>query len=140
MGERLSSTEAYFEIGVIHLISSAVLGLGGIFHALKGPEVLEPKFALYGYRWRNAAKMTTILGIHLVLLGIGAFLLAAKALYFGGLYDPAVSQVRTIAEPTLAPSVIFGYLFGRGGQYWLAGVDSLEDVVAVIFGLASCVF
>ncbi|MCG8366591.1 MAG: chlorophyll a/b binding light-harvesting protein [Pseudanabaenales cyanobacterium] len=128
-GGQIVSTDLYFAIGVIHLISSAVLGLGGMFHALKGPETLEPKFALYGYRWRNAAKMTTILGIHLVLLGLGAFLLAAKAMYFGGLYDPAVSQVRTIAAPTLAPAEIFGYLFGRGGRYWLAGVNTLEDVV-----------
>ncbi len=128
-GGQIVSTDVYFSIGVIHLISSAVLGLGGMFHALKGPEVLEPKFALYGYSWRNPAKMTTILGIHLTLLGMGALLLAAKAMYFGGLYDPAIGQVRAITEPTLDPAVILGYLFGRGGQYWLASVDSLEDVV-----------
>jgi len=31
----------YFVVGVLHLISSAVLGLGGIYHAIRGPETLE---------------------------------------------------------------------------------------------------
>ena len=31
----------YFVVGVLHLISSAVLGLGGVYHALRGPETLE---------------------------------------------------------------------------------------------------
>jgi len=30
-----------FPYGVLHLISSAVLGFGGIYHALLGPETLE---------------------------------------------------------------------------------------------------
>ncbi|CAN1866222.1 Photosystem II CP43 reaction center protein, partial [Linum perenne] len=43
---------------VLHLISSAVLGFGGIYHALLGPETLEESFPFFGY-----------------------------ALFFGGIYD-----------------------------------------------------
>ncbi len=122
-------TYPYFVIGVLHLISSAFLGAGGIFHALRGPSKLEDKFSFFGYSWDNPGKMTTILGIHLVLLGIGAFLLVGKAMAFGGLYDPAIQNVRIISNPTLNPTTIFGYLFGTEGRFWLAGVNSLEDVV-----------
>ncbi|MUL38310.1 chlorophyll a/b binding light-harvesting protein [Gloeocapsopsis dulcis] len=122
-------TYPYFAIAVIHLISSAVLGFGGIFHSLRGPERLEQKFSFFGYDWADTNKMTTILGIHLVLLGIGAFLLVAKAMYFGGLYDPNVENVRIVTNPTLDPTVIYGYLFGAVGRFWIAGVDNLEDVV-----------
>jgi len=128
-GGQIVDTYPYFVIGALHLISSAFLGFGGIFHALKGPETLEENFDFFGYRWDDKDKMTTILGIHLILLGIGAELLVAKAMFFGGLYDPTVSQVRVISGPTLNPAVIFGYLFGGGGTNWLAGVNNLEDVV-----------
>lgn len=128
-GGMVVDTYPYFVIGALHLISSAFLGAGGIFHALKGPAKLEGKFPFFGYRWDDARKMTTILGIHLVLLGIGAFLLAAKAMAFGGLYDPTLQSVRVITAPTLNPGAIFGYLLGAEGHFWLASVDSLEDVV-----------
>ncbi|KAL5647022.1 hypothetical protein ACJX0J_000127 [Zea mays] len=61
-------TFPYFVSGVLHLISSAVLGFGGIYHALLGPETLEESFPIL---W----------------LCLGAFLLVLKALYFGGVYD-----------------------------------------------------
>jgi len=128
-GGEIVDTYPYFAIGVIHLISSAVLGAGGIFHAIFGPAKLESKFDFFGYRWNDTNKMTDIIGIHLTLLGIGAFLLVAKAMYFGGLYDPAIQDVRVITTPTLDPTTIFGYLFGTQGRFWLAGVDNLEDVV-----------
>ncbi len=122
-------TYPYFVIGALHLISSAVLGAGGLFHVFKGPRKLEDRFPFFGYRWDDANKMTTILGIHLLLLGAGALLLVAKATAFGGLYDPVVQKVRLITSPTLDPTVIFGYLFGTQGKFWLASVNNLEDVV-----------
>jgi len=128
-GGAIVDTYPYFAIGVIHLISSAFLGAGGLFHVFKGPKQLEERFPFFGYRWDDANQMTTILGIHLTLLGAGAFLLVAKAMFFGGLYDPVIQNVRTITSPTLDPTVIFGYLVGTQGRFWLASVDSLEDVI-----------
>ncbi|KAF3670117.1 Photosystem II D2 protein [Capsicum annuum] len=40
---------SYFVSGVLHLISFAVLGFGGIYHALLGPETLEESFPFFGY-------------------------------------------------------------------------------------------
>ncbi len=128
-GGEILSTYPYFVIGALHLIASAFLGFGGIYHSLFGPEYLENVSEFFGYQWQDTKKMTTILGIHLILLGVGAFLLVAKAMYFGGLYDPTVENVRTVTNPTLNPAIIFGYLFGAVGQNWIAGVDNLEDVV-----------
>jgi photosystem II CP43 chlorophyll apoprotein len=125
-GGEILDTGIYFAVGAVHLISSAFLGFGGIFHALRGPAVLEAKaFPLFSYDWQDKSKMTTILGIHLVLLGLGAWLLVLKATVFGGLFDPGVGEVRTIL-PNWNP---FGHLLGAEGRHWIAGVDTLEDVV-----------
>ncbi|KAL5642553.1 hypothetical protein ACJX0J_000825, partial [Zea mays] len=124
-GGEVLDTFPYFVSGVLHLISSAVLGFGGIYHALLGPETLEESFPFFGYVWKDRNKMTTILGIHLILLGLGAFLLVLKALYFGGVYD------------TWAP----------GGGI----VDDLEDIIGghvnmvglgalSVFGFIACCF
>lgn len=98
-------TYPYFAIGVVHLVSSAILGAGDIYHAVLGPDKLDPKG--FGYAWSDGRKMTTILGIHLVLLGMGALLLVLKATQLGGLYDPAIANVRLITQPTLNPLRIF---------------------------------
>ena len=47
----------------------------------------DSSFPFYGYVWKDRNKIITILGIHLILLGIGAFLLVFRALYLGGVYD-----------------------------------------------------
>ncbi|NEP59451.1 MAG: chlorophyll a/b binding light-harvesting protein [Symploca sp. SIO2G7] len=122
-GGTIVDSYPYFVVGAVHLISSAFLGFGGIFHTLKGPEILSGKYA---YDWSDGNKMTEILGAHLVLLGAGALLLVVKALFLGGLYDPLSKSVH-IVLPNTNPASIFGYLFG--GKFWLAGVNNLEDVV-----------
>lgn len=131
-GGQIVDTYPYFAIAILHLVSSAVLGAGGLYHALLGPETLPENdtfFGFFGYKWEDGDKMTTIIGIHLLLLGVGAWLLVAKAMFWGGLYDPAVASVRVITEPTLNPARIFGYLFGLFGSQGMAAVNNLEDVV-----------
>ena len=124
------STYPYYVIGMLHLISSAVLGAGGIYHGVLGPAILEEKG--FGYDWQDGNKMTQILGIHLVLLGIGAALFVLKATQWGGLYDPLVGQVRLVT-PNISPLRIFGYLFGFSPDGWtikgMATVNNLEDLV-----------
>ena len=133
-GGEITTTVPYFAVGVIHLISSAVLGFGGIYHSLLGPDTLEESFPFFGYDWRDKNKMTTILGIHLCLLGGGSLLLVAKAMYIGGVYDtwaPGGGDVRFITTPTLNPIVIFGYVFRSpfGGDGWVVSVNNMEDIV-----------
>ncbi|CAN6483137.1 unnamed protein product [Victoria cruziana] len=122
-GGEVVDTFPYFVSRVLHLISSAVLSFGGIYYALIRPETLEESFPFFGYVWKDRNKMIIILGIHLILLGLGAFLLVFKALYFGGIYDtwaPGSGDVRKITNLTLSPSIIFDYLLN---------VDDLEDII-----------
>jgi photosystem II CP43 chlorophyll apoprotein len=133
-GGEVVDTFPYFVAGVLHLISSAVLGLGGLYHALRGPDTLEEYSSFFGYDWRDKDKMTSILGYHLVILGCGALLLVLKAMFFGGVYDtwaPGGGDVRVITNPTLNPATIFGYLIKSpfGGEGWIVSVNNLEDVI-----------
>ncbi|MGB5633488.1 MAG: Photosystem II reaction center protein, partial [Waterburya sp.] len=127
-GGEVISTYPYFVIGVLHLISSAVLGLGGIYHALRGPEKLEDYSNFFSQDWKDKNQMTNIIGYHLILLGCGALLLVFKAMFFGGVYDswaPGGGDVRIITNPTLNPATIFGYLTAApfGGEGWIIGVS-----------------
>ncbi|NJR66985.1 MAG: chlorophyll a/b binding light-harvesting protein [Leptolyngbyaceae cyanobacterium CRU_2_3] len=126
----------YFVIGILHLVASAVLGAGGLFHVFRGAAVLQEggsRAARFHYDWDDTKQLSLILGHHLIVLGLGALLLVLKAMKFGGLYDPALGNVRLITEPTLNPVTIFGYLVGWVNGSWtalgMASVNSLEDVI-----------
>lgn len=114
------------------MISGAVLGFGGLYHAILGPEIITTE--IFEYRWDDRSVMTAILGYHLCLLAIGCGLLVAKACYFGGVYDPWApggGDVRVIESFSVAPSMIASYLFSSpfGGDGWFVRVDNLEDVI-----------
>ncbi|MEL6136822.1 MAG: chlorophyll a/b binding light-harvesting protein [Cyanobacteria bacterium J06626_23] len=122
----------YIAVGMFHLVASAVLGAGGLYHTLLGPDKLpqDNTFAgFFGYDWQDDNKMTTIIGIHLMLLGLGAWLLVAQAMFGTGLYDPQVGNMRVVDQPTLSATRIFGYLVGAHGERGMAAVDNLEDLV-----------
>jgi photosystem II CP43 chlorophyll apoprotein len=128
----------YFTSGVFHLISSGILGLGGLYHGIYGPERLEDTtYAyLFGYQWSDRFRITSILGSHLSFVGLAALLLTMKGVFLGGLYDTWASgggDVRSIKEYSVSfnPSLLFRYLTRApfGGQGWIISINNLEDLL-----------
>jgi photosystem II CP43 chlorophyll apoprotein len=76
-GGEIRSIYSYFVISALHLICAGILGLGGIYHAIFGPERLEETTYgfVFGYQWQDRFRITAILGAHLLTLGCSALLL-----------------------------------------------------------------
>lgn len=119
-------TDPFYAVGVIHLISSGVLGAGAIFHQLKVPNDLKQasdRAAKFHFQWNDPKKLGAILGVHLIVLGLGALLFVFHAIAGGGLYDPNLGEVRRVSDPTLNFWTIYRY------QTHFLQVDNLEDLV-----------
>lgn len=137
-GGLVTDIYAFFIIGVLHLISSSILGLGGIYHSIFGPERLEETSLAYvfSYQWQDRFKITAILGAHLCALASGAALLFIRAVYAGGLYDTWSSgggDARLIKDRavTLNPYVLGKYLLRApfGSEGWIISINNLEDLI-----------
>ena len=152
-GGEIRSIIPEFIISAFHLICAGILGLGGIYHAIFGPERLEETTYgfVFGYQWQDRFRITAILGSHLVTLGCGAFLLFVKAVYLGGLYDtwasgggdirlmkhlsvslnPFILRLMKHLSVSLNPFVLFRYLarppFGCEG--WIISINNMEDLI-----------
>lgn len=137
-GGEVTDTYSFFVIGIIHILSAGVLALGGIYHSIFGPERLDETNLgfIFGFQWQDRYRISSILGAHLLFIGIASLQLYAKSVYFGGIYDTSASgggDVRLIkaSSVTLNPFIIGKYILRApfGSEGWIISINNLEDLV-----------
>jgi photosystem II CP43 chlorophyll apoprotein len=145
-GGEITDIYSYFITSSLHLITSQVLALGGMYHAIFGPERLEETYYgnLFGYQYQERFRLTAILGAHLAFLGLASFLLQLKATKYGGLYDTWASgggDARLIKDTSVSlnPYVLGRYLFRApfGNEGWIISINTLEDLVGGHYWVAA---
>ncbi|MGF1492166.1 MAG: chlorophyll a/b binding light-harvesting protein [Microcoleaceae cyanobacterium] len=125
-GGQVVNTFPYTVVGAVHLVSAGVLAFGAYFHKSRLSQSLDNESgnaAKFHFDWDGSKKLGFILGHHLIILGLGALLLVAKAMFFGGLYDATIGEVRIVSDPTLSFGTLFDY------RTHLFDVNNLEDLV-----------
>jgi photosystem II CP43 chlorophyll apoprotein len=143
-GGEITDIYSYFVSSALHLICSGILGLGGIYHAIFGPERLEETTYgfVFGYQWQDRFRITAILGAHNGTLGSAALLLFVKGVYLGGLYDTWASgggDIRLIKDTcvTLNPYVLGRYLARAHDIQQQVDKCNLSFVGSIIRGFTS---
>lgn len=139
-GGDVDNTFPLFCAGAVHLISSGVLGLAGLFHTLH-----EQSESLGGsvsfFTWQDRFRLTSTLGAHLVVLGAASLTLVRSALTKGpfdtwacGGGNPRVLRLDGL---TLHFFVLTRHLiqapFGSAGS--IIGSHSVEDIAGGHFCL-----
>ena len=132
LSAQITDIYSYFVTSAGHLISSGILGVGGIYHGIGGPERLEEsRYAfLFGYQWKDRFRITGILGAHLGFLGSSVEFLFLKGLKLGGVYDTWASgggdiRVMKGAILCLNPYVLGKYLArgALGSEGWIISMN-----------------
>lgn len=136
-GGEIVSTYPFFVIGVLHFFIAAVCAAGGLYHTFRGEADLgdAPEgnpARLFNYDWNDYESLSSILGHHLLFIGVACLVFAVNATAGTGIYDANVGEVHQIS-PNLNPVTLIGYLFGFTPNGWsgagMAAVDNMEDVI-----------
>ena len=138
-GSYLGPLYSVFIISIYHLISGAILSLGGIYHSCISISSLDGSNLsnLFNLNFSDRYLMSSILGVHLSILGIASYLLVLKSTVFGGIYDTWAlggSDIRTVSfyDITLDISPIINYVISApfGSTGWIIGINNMEDLIS----------
>ena len=152
----ITSIYPYFLSSALHLICSGILGVGGIYHAIFGPERLEETTygSLFAYQFQDRFRITAILGAHLGTYGSAALFVFTKGVYLTGLYDTSRAlydtsasgggSIRLIKDSCVSLNgyVLFRYLarapFASNGS--IISMNNMEDLLAGHYWLGTLGF